>query len=278
MHPALRLLTAAAMVYVGLAAVVFFRQRQLIYVPTRVATGDLAAAARDRGYRPWADSAGNRIGWWKSAPGPAGGTVLVTHGNASIALERGYVVDPIQEARPLDVFVLEYPGFADRPGQPSQVTLLAAAADGLHMLTNRPGPLYLVGESLGTGVAAYLAGQFPDQVAGVCLLAPYTDLGDVAADHFPWLPARWLLRDRFPAAAWLRRFNGPVAVFVGESDHTVPPEFGRRLHEGYAGPKRLWSCPDQEHWEVIKQPATAWEEAFTFLETSRPGSPGSGVP
>jgi pimeloyl-ACP methyl ester carboxylesterase len=261
----LRLLSLAAMVYVGLAAFLFVQQRKLIYFPTRITAEELTARAAELQFRPWTNASGNRIGWWRPAEGKAVGTVLITHGNASTAVGREYIAQPLQSARPLDVFVLEYPGFADRPGEPTEASLLGAATEGFVLLTNRPGPLLLVGESLGTGVAAYLAGQFPGRVAGVCLLAPYTRLSDVGAAQFPWLPVRLLLRDRYPSAEHLRAFHGPLAVLVGEADSTVPAELGRRLHAGYDGPKRLWSFPGQEHWEVIKQPADVWLEVLRFL-------------
>jgi pimeloyl-ACP methyl ester carboxylesterase len=261
----LRLLSLAAMVYVGLAAFLFVKQRKLIYFPTRLTAEELAARAAEQQCRPWTNASGDRIGWWRPAEGKAVGTVLITHGNASTAVGREYIAQPLQSARPLDVFVLEYPGFADRPGEPTEASLLGAATEGFVLLTNRPGPLLLVGESLGTGVAAFLAGQCPGRVAGVCLLAPYTRLSDVGAAQFPWLPVRLLLRDRYPSAEHLRSFHGPLAVLVGEADSTVPAELGRRLHAGYDGPKRLWNFPGQEHWEVIEQPANVWLEVLRFL-------------
>jgi hypothetical protein len=69
------------------------------------------------------------------------------------------------------VFVVEYPGYADRSGKPTERTLEASADEAFRSLTTNS-PIYLVGESLGTGVASYLAGRYPDKVAGVALLAP----------------------------------------------------------------------------------------------------------
>jgi len=61
------------------------------------------------------------------------------------------------------------------------------------------GPVYLLGESLGTGVAAHLAGTYPTNVAGVLLIAPYNRSPTWRNIHMPIVPVRWLLRDRFPS-------------------------------------------------------------------------------
>lgn len=123
---------------------------------------------------------------------------------------------------------------------------------------------YLVGESLGTGVAAFLAGHDPDKVAGIALLAPYNSLVDVAQAHIRILPARWLLCDRFRAEENLRSFQGQLAVLVGGKDTVVPKKFGVRLYESYAGPKRLWEFPAATHDSLMFQPPEVWKEIITF--------------
>ncbi|MGH2202153.1 hypothetical protein ACQ1ZM_15430, partial [Enterococcus faecalis] len=57
--------------------------------------------------------------------------------------------------------------------------------------------LYL-GESLGAAVVTELAAEHPP--AGLVLRSPFVDLPSVAAVHYPFLPVRALLRDRFPVA------------------------------------------------------------------------------
>ena len=103
--------------------------------------------------------------------------------------------------------ILEYPGYVDRPGLPSQTSFFRAADEAIQLLATN-GPVYLVGESLGSGVAAYLAGTHPDKVAGVVLFAPYTRLTDVVQHHVRILPVRWLLTEPFPSEVQRRLRNG----------------------------------------------------------------------
>jgi uncharacterized protein len=263
------LLIAGGALYLAMVVMVGAGQRRMIYHPPRLTTAELQPFADRNRLLPWTNSAGMRIGWWRPSIGrPLAGTVLVTHGNAGSAAGREYLFDPLQQRVNADVFVLEYPGFADRAGEPTQESLLAAAREGLIALTNR-GTVTIIGESLGSGVAAYLAGAFPDRVQGLILLVPYRELADAASEHFPWLPVRLLLRDRFPAHEWLRNFRGPLAVVVSGSDEIIPPASGRALFEGYAGPKRLWDLPGKSHWEGSNHEPEAWEEFWRFARTAR---------
>jgi uncharacterized protein len=76
----------------------------------------------------------------------------------------------------------------------------------------------------------------------------------------PLLPVRLLLRDRFPAQQYLRNYHGPVAIAVAGRDTVVPERFGRRLYEGYSGPKKLWEFPEGDHGAVMRQPPEFWKE------------------
>ncbi len=239
-------------------------QRRLIYYPPVFSTTEVEQLAKSEGLERWTNPDGKAVGWKRLSPvQPAQGRVLITHGNAGTAFQCGHYADAIQQAAPLDVFIVEYPGYADRPGKPSERTLYESSSEALGLLSTNA-PIYLVGESLGTGVSAYLAGKYPEKVAGVTLVAPYNCLADVAQAHFPVLPVRWLLRDRFPAEDYLRKYRGPVAMLIGGHDKVVPEKFGRRLYDDYAGLKRLWEFPKGDHGDLMFQPPVLWRQVVAF--------------
>jgi pimeloyl-ACP methyl ester carboxylesterase len=264
-----RFLIACGTVYLLVCLGCASFQRRLIYFPPVLDSAQVAELARADKLQRWTSPQGKPIGWTRPSPTqPAAGRVLITHGNACCAFECAHFADPIQQAAPLDVFSFEYPGYADTPGKPTERTLDEAAAEALEALA--PGtPVYVVGESLGTGVAAWLAGHYPEKVAGVVLLAPYNSLVDVAQAHVRILPAGLLLRDRFPAQDDLRTYHGPLAVLVGGQDVVVPKRFGVRLYNSYSGPKRLWEFPSATHDSLMFQPPTVWTEIITFVQTNR---------
>ncbi len=240
-------------------------QRRLIYFPPVFDSATADRLGAEAGLVRWDDTNGTAIGWKQLARNhPALGQLLIIHGNAGAAIQCAHYADVIQQIAAMDVFILEYPGYADRSGKPSETALEKSASEALGLLaTNQP--VYVVGESLGTGLAAWVAGHSPDLVAGVVLLAPYDSLTAVAGDHYPFLLPWLTLVDRFPAEKFLKRYQGPVAVVVGGKDEVIPMKFGRRLYDSYAGPKRLWELPDADHGGVMLAPTETWREVFEFL-------------
>ncbi len=266
-----RLVRIGLLVYLGLCLLVGWNQRVLIFHPEQVSTAALQRMATDRGFLPWTNVAGLRIGWRRGAPSNAGavrpGVVLITHGNAGSAVGREYLTDPLQQALPVPVYVLEYPGYGDRPGTPSQTAFLSAADEAFNSLPAQV-PVYLVSESLGTGPVAWLAGRHAERVQGICCLVPYDRLVRVARHQMPWLPVELLLLDRFPAEEWLRDFHGPVAFCVAGADQVIPPERGIRFHDTYAGPKRLWVLPGMDHNGALARPVDWWREVIALWASS----------
>jgi pimeloyl-ACP methyl ester carboxylesterase len=237
----------------------------MIYFPPVLSSEQADQYGKSEGLERWKSPGGIPLGWVRWCPTqPAEGRALVLHGNAGAAAFCGHYAESIQQVAPLDVFLLEYPGYADRPGKPTERTLDESAAEAFQLLATN-GPAYLVGESLGTGVAAYLAGRYPDEVAGLILFAPYHRLVAVAQAHMRIFPVGLMMLDRFPAEDNLRNYHGPLAVLIGGSGDTViPPRFGRRLYDGYRGPKRLWEFPQCDHGTLMEQPPEVWKQLIEF--------------
>lgn len=241
-------------------------QRQLIYHPPHFTSSEVNEMARRVGLERWRDTSGQAIGLKRLSPRqPAISQVLIVYGNGSWSACGANYADGIQSIAAFDVFILEYPGYADRAGSPSQKNIFQAADEALALLdTNRP--IYLLGESLGTGTAAYLAGAHPGQIAGVMLLSPFNTLTDVAQYQMPLLPVSLLLVDRFPSENYLRAYHGPVGIMVDGHDSVVPEKFGLRLYDGYTGPKRLWRFPEGYHISIMAPPEKFFGEVVNFWQ------------
>lgn len=215
----------------------------------------------------WTDSSGQAIGLKRRSPKqPAQGQVLIVYGNGSCATACARYADVIQNVAAFDVSIVEYPGYAERPGSPGQKNFSHAADEAFQQLSANK-LVYLVAESLGTGVAAYLAGNHPDRVAGVVLPGVHNRMTDVGQYHVPWLPVHLMLVDRVPSEDYLHNFHGPIAVLVAGQDQVVPEKFGRRLYDHYAGSKRLWEFPRDNHGTVMIQPPEAWTQIIGFLQS-----------
>ena len=244
-------------------------QRRMIYFPPKFTAQRVDEMAQRANLERWTNSSGGFIGLKRLSPKqPAAGQVLIVYGNASYAAGCAHYVDKLQTAAAFDVFILEYPGYADRSGKPSQRSLFQAADEAFQRLsTNKP--VFLLGESLGSGVASYLAGTHSNAVDGLILISPFNRLTDVAQYHMPILPVHLLLIDRFPSEDYLRKYHGRVGVVVCGRDTVVPEKFGLRLYNSYAGPKRLWEFPQGEHTQIAEPPAKFWKEVVEFWQTNQ---------
>jgi pimeloyl-ACP methyl ester carboxylesterase len=263
-----RVLIPIIIAYVLLCLVVLLFQRWLLFMPTRIPAGIIAQVAAEGGFIPWTNSAGLIIGWRIPAQGDTQGSVLIVHGNAGCAATRDYLARPIHEAEPVDVYVLEYPGYGAREGKPSRKSLDAAADEAFQLLPANL-PRYLVSESIGTGVAGDLAANYPQAIAGMAMMVPYHDLASVAQKRFWFLPAYYCLRDRFNPAQSLKNYHGPISFVVAGADEIIGPESGRRLFEEYGGPKKLELIPGAHHNDVAAQLPEWWRETFAFWQKNR---------
>src|SRR5437667_10579565 len=145
-----RVLRVAAIplaLYLVLIAAVYFRQRSMLFFP-----GHGNPTTR---LTPWSD--GKRtIGYCREVPNVR--TVwLMMHGNAGQAADRDYVLSRMSEQDSL--YVLEYPGYGSREGDPSMKSMNQAASEAYQLLRKRNGTaqVCVLGESIGSGPACALA-------------------------------------------------------------------------------------------------------------------------
>ncbi len=207
-------------------------QRQLIYLPDTRAVSSAGAVLEGAKDVSLHTSDGLTLAaWFVPAAGDTdrGMAVLVAPGNGGNRSDRVGLASGLS-GRGFAVLLLDYRGYGGNPGSPSEDGLAADADAAVAELAERGYParrtIYF-GESLGGGVVAALQARRPP--AGVVLRSPFTELADVGAHHYPWLPVRLLLRDRFPVVAHLSRSEIPVTVVYGDRDSVVPTRLSARV-------------------------------------------------
>ena len=133
------------------------------------------------------------------------------------------VAEYLHEAFPeADVVAFHYRGYSPSTGSPSAEAILADAplVYDLAVKRLRPKRTIAVGFSIGSGVAAALAGQ--RRLDGLILVTPFDSLKAVAQGLYPWLPIGPLFRHEIDAAAAVAKTDVPVAVIAGERDEIIP--------------------------------------------------------
>ena len=243
-------------VVVGLLALVtgllWVFQRSLVYLPDPGPAGSarqVLPAARDVVLRT---EDGLELGAWFVPAAPGSATVLVAGGNGGHRGMRAPLAAALAEAG-LGVLLFDYRGYAGNSGSPSEAGLaLDVRAARTHLVEDlgvAQDRLIYFGESLGAAVVTELATEHPP--AGLVLRSPFVDLASVAGEHYPFLPVRALLRDRYPLAEQIAGVRVPTAVVLGTADSIVPPAQSRAVAGAAARLHRLVEVPGADHNDPV---------------------------
>ena len=234
------LLTTLALAYGGLAALLFVFQDKLAYYPQ--IGREIHSTPRDHrlDYEQLTltTADGERLDAWFIPAPQTHGTALILHGNAGNMSHR---MDTIAMFHRLgySVLIFDYRGYGRSTGQPSEEGLYRDAQTAWDHLTRQrgiaPQRIVLFGESLGGAVAAWLAAR--EQPGALVLSSVFTSAPDLAADLYPWLPTKGLVRMLYDTRAALAQTSSPVLVAHSQDDEIIPFRHGQRLFEAAPDPK-----------------------------------------
>lgn len=235
-----------------LLALAWLLQRRLIYFPDRSAPPPAARVlpgARDVALHT---EDGLRLTAWLVGPPPAVAdrrlAVLVAPGNAGNRLARVPLAAALAREG-MTVLLVDYRGYGGNPGKPTEEGLARDVRAARQFLLDEAGVaadrLLYYGESLGAAVVTGLAARHPP--AGLILRSPFTDLPAAGREHYPFLPVRLLLRDRYPVAGPIGRITAPTLVVYGTADQIVPPAQSRAVADRAAGPTRVVAVEGADH-------------------------------
>lgn len=228
-----RFLMLGAAIYFGLATMLFLAQRQIIYPAPPRSWGDWRAERIGAQDVRFTSSDGTSLhGWYLQHPDPLV-TVLFCHGNgehvAFLDEELRYWHDQCRGS----VLAFDYRGYGKSGGRPHEQGILQDAEAAQRWLAQRTGQstdqIVIFGRSIGGAVAVHLAAE--QGARGLVLDRTFDSLVEVAAGLLPWLPVRWLLRERYPSIDKIAGYDGPLLQIHGKPDEVIPFASGQRLFE-----------------------------------------------
>lgn len=264
----LKIILTILFVYIAFGILLYLMQGRVIYRPDRVFPEDFELKAL--GLRFWPGEEVYRgLGSIHEQAGEAG-TVVVFHGNAGSARHREHYME-VLEPLGFRVVLAEYPGYGGREGKKNEKSFAADAETTVRLAHETYGdPLYVVGESLGCGVAATLAKMNSVPFRGMVLITPWESLFSLAQARYWFLPARWLIRDRYDSSRNLAGYQGRVAVALAEYDEVIPNQHGLKLYESLLCEKKLWIWQGENHnsWPGSID-ISWWKEVMGFLGGER---------
>lgn len=241
----LTLLYGVTLSYCAVLLLMFLFQRSLMYAPEKNISSPAFYGLTAMQERRIAGPDGS-IQLWESAARQGMPTIVYFHGNAGHIGDRAAILSALAE-RGFGVIAFNYPGYGASEGSPSERAIFESARAVMRYAAEKypPSDTLLYGESLGSGVAVRMATEFA--AAGLALQSPYTSVASRAAEIYFYLPARWLVRDRFDSIGRIGSVKMPLVIFHGERDRTIPVAHGRALFEKANEPKKAYYFPEVDH-------------------------------
>lgn len=241
-------------------------EEQFIFFPSRYPQGDWNPAGLKFEDAQFTASDGTPLhGWYVPHENPRA-VVLFSHGNAGNLSDRAEMLRTLNGLAGVSVMIYDYRGYGKSGGRPTEQGLLRDGRAARAWLARRAGiaepRIVLMGRSLGGGVAVDLAAA--DGARGLVLESTFTSIPEMAAVHYPWLPMRSLIRNRFDSLAKIGRYHGPLLASHGNSDRVVPYEMGKRLFAAANEPKTFFTVEGGDHNDP--QPPGYYRQLVEFLD------------
>lgn len=217
-------------IYGALVLAVFLGQSALLYFPSR----DLIANPREIGlaYQDVEIVTTDDVtlhGWYVPAVKPRG-VLLFFHGNAGNISQRLESLKLFNQLG-LDTLIFDYRGYGKSEGKISEQGSYLDAEAAWRYLTETKGipshQILLFGRSLGGALAAYLAGR--RQAKGVIVESGFISIPELAAQIYPFLPARWISRFHYDSLNRIKKSTCPVLIIHSADDEIIPISHGRAL-------------------------------------------------
>lgn len=166
----------------------------------------------------------------------------------------------------VNVLAVEYPGYGLCPGEADADSVIANALLGYRFITATlqvsPEDIIIVGRSVGSGPALYLAGEFP--VFGIILVAPFLSVKEVVRNHLGRVAD--LIEERFPNLERVKRIKAAMLIVHGKQDGIVPWTQGEALYEACCRRKRLVTpCSLGHNANLLTDPSVFVVPALHFF-------------
>jgi pimeloyl-ACP methyl ester carboxylesterase len=213
----LAFITFLALIYIALCALLFFQQRSMIYFPKprTVIDGSTMLTLP-------VDGADVLV---TTQPRPGEKALIYFGGNAE---DVSYGLPALAAAFPDHaIYLMHYRSYGGSSGKPTEAALFSDAVALFDKVHAEHQSILVVGRSLGSGVATYLASVRP--VSRLALVTPFDSLAAVAAHHYSFFPVRWLMRDKFESWRYAERVTVPTLIIAAQFDEVIPPANTRAL-------------------------------------------------
>ena len=279
---------ALAILYIGILLVLMANETSLVYPGSEYPRGNWDPVGFNFEEVEFRSDDGTRlVGWYLPPPAVDAAaenqpehedlesgqqsveTILLCHGNAeNVSQSATYIGEMLRRTLNAELFVFDYRGFGKSEGVPAERGVLEDSEAAFEWLKTKsgksPSEIILVGHSIGGGPAVHLASKHGAK--SLVLQRTFNAITEPAAKQFPWLPIRYVMRNRFRSIDKIRDYPGPVFQSHGTADRLIPIHMGRELFD--AAPtktKQFISVEGMGHLDPL--PENYWGQLSQFIES-----------
>ncbi len=118
------------------------------------------------------------------------------------------------------IYLHNYRGYGGSTGKASETALFSDAGALYDYVKTKHREISVIGRSLGTGVAVYLASI--KEVSRLVLVTPFDSMVNLARNYYFLVPVSLLLKDKFDSLRRAGRLVTPTLVLIAEYDEVIP--------------------------------------------------------
>ena len=187
------------------------------------------------------------LSWYHSKNNNDYKTILFLHGNAGTLENRIHKINHFRDMN-INFLLVAWRGFSGNKGKPTEENLYEDARSAVKWLESKgikENNIIIYGESLGTGIATEIAQN--KNFAGVILESPFTSMIEAAKNKYPYLPVKFLLKDKYESNKKIKNIQSPILIMHGKVDNIVPFYMGKKMYELANSPKYSYFSEYDDH-------------------------------
>jgi pimeloyl-ACP methyl ester carboxylesterase len=211
------ILSTVILIYIGCCGYLYIAQRSFIYFPTpesrNVGAEDLRLELDGATVQIWRLAAENKD------------AVIYFGGNAEdVAQNIGQFSRTFPDKT---IYLVNYRGYGASTGTPSEAAIVGDAQAIFDHISPVHSSISIVGRSLGSGVAMFLAAT--RNAERLVLVTPYDSIARLAQSSFPIFPVSAILKDRYDSLSHAAAISVPTLLLIAEQDEFIPMKSSRSL-------------------------------------------------
>lgn len=151
------------------------------------------------------------------------------------------------------VALINYRGFGLSEGKPTEKTMFSDAVEVYDRLKHNPdidtNRIFVIGRSIGTGVATYLSSQ--RRVCETILITPYDSMVDLAQEKYPFVPIFMIIKHPFESNKYAQKITSQMLALIAKNDVVIPTKHAFNLIHAWNG-KTSYLEVDADHSSIME--------------------------